>query len=222
MKKKIIALCLIVALAATAVIGGTLAYFTDTDEATNVFTTGNVDISLTEPNWDAAKEEDTDHAKLIPGRTIAKDPTITVETTSERAYTFMKVTLSNDFMTLLGDYATLKNIDVNTTAGQKELIAKWFTTKVSPKIMSIDLSTNSVILGVLSPKNPGESVTYFDAITVPADIPNGMIKEGDNINYSIDITAYAIQAEGFEGKNADEFADRAAAYKALFNADPQF
>ena len=117
MKKKIIALCLIVALAATAVIGGTLAYFTDTDEATNVFTTGNVDITLTEPNWDAAKEEDTDHAKLIPGRTIAKDPTITVETTSERAYTFMKVTLSNDFMTLLGDYATLKNIDVKFPLG---------------------------------------------------------------------------------------------------------
>lgn len=48
MKKKIIAVCLIVALAATAVIGGTLAYFTDTDEATNVFTLGNVKIDLQE------------------------------------------------------------------------------------------------------------------------------------------------------------------------------
>ena len=44
MKKKIVSLCLVVALAATAVIGGTLAYFTDTDEAENVFTFGNVDI----------------------------------------------------------------------------------------------------------------------------------------------------------------------------------
>lgn len=48
MKKKIIALCLIVALAATAVIGGTLAYFTDTDEATNTFTAGGVKIALVE------------------------------------------------------------------------------------------------------------------------------------------------------------------------------
>ena len=40
MKKKILALCLVVALAVTAVVGGTLAYFTDTDEAENVFTTG--------------------------------------------------------------------------------------------------------------------------------------------------------------------------------------
>ena len=48
MKKKIIALCLIVALAATAVIGGTLAYFTDTDAETNTFTIGNVKIDLQE------------------------------------------------------------------------------------------------------------------------------------------------------------------------------
>lgn len=48
MKKKIIALCLVVALAATAVIGGTLAYFTDTDAAKNTFTVGNVKINLLE------------------------------------------------------------------------------------------------------------------------------------------------------------------------------
>ena len=48
MKKKILALCLVVALAATAVIGGTLAYFTDTDEATNTFTVGGVKIDLIE------------------------------------------------------------------------------------------------------------------------------------------------------------------------------
>ena len=48
MKKKIISLCLTVALAAVGVTGATLAYFTDTDSATNVFTVGNIDISLTE------------------------------------------------------------------------------------------------------------------------------------------------------------------------------
>ena len=48
MKKKILSLCLVVALAATAVIGGTLAYFTDTENETNVMTIGNVDITLHE------------------------------------------------------------------------------------------------------------------------------------------------------------------------------
>lgn len=48
MKKKLLALVLVVALAATAVIGGTLAYFTDTDSAVNTFTVGNVKIDLIE------------------------------------------------------------------------------------------------------------------------------------------------------------------------------
>ena len=52
MKKKVLSLCLVAMLAITAVVGGTMAYFTDTDDATNEFTVGNVDIDLTEPNWD--------------------------------------------------------------------------------------------------------------------------------------------------------------------------
>lgn len=48
MKRKIIALCLIVAMLGVAVVGGTLAYFTDTAEATNVFTVGKIDIDLIE------------------------------------------------------------------------------------------------------------------------------------------------------------------------------
>ena len=48
MKKKILAMCLVVALAATAVIGGTLAYFTDDEQATNTMTIGNVQINIEE------------------------------------------------------------------------------------------------------------------------------------------------------------------------------
>ena len=48
MKKKALTLCLAVALAATAVVGGTMAYFTDTDKATNTFTAGGVKIDLIE------------------------------------------------------------------------------------------------------------------------------------------------------------------------------
>lgn len=48
MKKKITAVALVVALLAVGIIGGTLAYFTDTDDATNTFTAGNVKIELIE------------------------------------------------------------------------------------------------------------------------------------------------------------------------------
>ena len=48
MKKKVAALCLCVALLAVAVVGASLAYFTDTKSATNTFTVGNVSIKLIE------------------------------------------------------------------------------------------------------------------------------------------------------------------------------
>ena len=48
MKKKVAALCLCVALLAVAVVGASLAYFTDTKSATNTFTVGNVSIDLLE------------------------------------------------------------------------------------------------------------------------------------------------------------------------------
>ena len=50
MKKKITAIALVVCLVAVAIVGGSLAYFTDEEEATNTFEVGNVDITLTEPN----------------------------------------------------------------------------------------------------------------------------------------------------------------------------
>ena len=48
MKKKITALCLCVALLAIAVVGASLAYFTDTKSAKNTFSVGNVKIDLIE------------------------------------------------------------------------------------------------------------------------------------------------------------------------------
>ena len=51
MKKKLTAICLCVALLAIAIVGATLAYFTDTKSATNTFTVGNVKIDLIESRY---------------------------------------------------------------------------------------------------------------------------------------------------------------------------
>ena len=51
MKKKITAIFLCVALVAIAVVGASLAYFTDTKSATNTFTVGNVKIDLIESRY---------------------------------------------------------------------------------------------------------------------------------------------------------------------------
>ena len=51
MKKKITAIFLCVALVAIAIVGASLAYFTDTKSATNTFTVGNVKIELIESKF---------------------------------------------------------------------------------------------------------------------------------------------------------------------------
>ncbi|MCI5485503.1 MAG: CalY family protein [Clostridiales bacterium] len=110
MKKKIIALCLVVALAATAVIGGTLAYFTDTDEATNTFTMGNVKIALQE-------KFDKDNAVLRPGtqkqNAIQKEVTIK-NTGSEDAYVWYEFYIPTDLDSTDGSTGTNNIVHVNS------------------------------------------------------------------------------------------------------------
>ena len=69
MKKKLTLVVTCVVLVAAMVIGGTLAYFTDTDKATNTFTVGNVKIDLIEQqkgeNGLEAFEQDK---TLVPGK----------------------------------------------------------------------------------------------------------------------------------------------------------
>lgn len=126
MKKKIFALVLCVALLAVAIVGGTLAYFTDTKAQTNTFTAGNVAIKLDEAvvesdangNLVAKGNDRTTEAqtyKLYPGMTVAKDPTITV-TGTEDAYIAAKITVTGDaeLLTLYGqDNTDWKGLDVN-------------------------------------------------------------------------------------------------------------
>ena len=104
MKKKLIAIFLCVALAAVAVVGASLAYFTDTDSAKNTFTVGNVAIKLIEEerNGNGGTQPFTQGKKLYPivgsaqgekdalGMPTAKnyvDKMVTIKNTgSEKAY----------------------------------------------------------------------------------------------------------------------------------------
>lgn len=92
MKKKITAIALVVCLVAVAVVGGSLAYFTDKDNATNTFTVGNVDIQLVEKNEDGTPF--TPNQVLLPGskteNNIAKR--VTVENVGQSdAYCWIEV-----------------------------------------------------------------------------------------------------------------------------------
>ncbi len=107
--KKVVALLAVAGLYASLLVGGTLAYFTDQDVAVNKFTVGDVDIELEEPSWDI----DKDHV-LLPGVMHPKDPTITIESTSQPSYVFLEVKLDKhkEFVNLMGiNYAEVINKD---------------------------------------------------------------------------------------------------------------
>ena len=67
MKKKLLAFAMVFALAAVAVVGGSLAYFTDTDNETNTFTAGGVAIDLIEQqvNEDGTELEEFEQDQIL-------------------------------------------------------------------------------------------------------------------------------------------------------------
>ncbi len=109
MKKKVLTLSLILALAATAIVGGTMAYYTDTDAEENVFTTGKVDIDLVE-NFD----EET--AKLLPGKAnaVQKEVWVELEDGSEDSYVWYTWKIPAVLDTTDGSTGTNNIVHVNS------------------------------------------------------------------------------------------------------------
>lgn len=99
MKKKSLALVLALAMIVVCVVGGTLAWLTaTTPEVKNTFTYGDINIKLEETDATVSADGSaTKEFKMIPGYTIAKDPTVTVVKDSEDCYLFVKVEKSSNF-----------------------------------------------------------------------------------------------------------------------------
>ena len=69
MKKKILALAMAAIMLIVAVVGGTLAYFTDSEQQTNEFAIGNVQIDL----YEDVKQDDGADKVIIAETTLGKD-----------------------------------------------------------------------------------------------------------------------------------------------------
>ncbi len=74
---------------------GTLAFLTDSEQAINTFTVGNVSIDLAETDVDNDGNPLENAYQLVPGQSYVKDPTVTVEAGSEAAYIRMILTVHN-------------------------------------------------------------------------------------------------------------------------------
>ena len=104
MKKKVTALCLCVALLAVAVVGASLAYFTDTKSATNTFTVGNVKIDLIESRFHRTGSDNS-------GDTSLPDPTTKasgMEFVPDDWTIFTNDEIKADAKTYMTDYLAVK------------------------------------------------------------------------------------------------------------------
>ena len=214
MKKKILALSMCIALAAIAIVGASLAYFTDTKTATNTFTMGNVRIKLDETNVnDLEGDRVTSNVyNVYPGAVVTKDP-IVHNIGKNGAYIRATVNVSN-WMNLVGAYypdfkETFPNdgykAALNLLVG--ELGEGWSVVGVEAgDVFTIGQFDAKFILkydGVLA--SGTDTTAMFQTVTIPAGIDNANADSFDEVK----VVAQAIQADGF-----DTWEDAFAAFDA--------
>lgn len=216
MKKKIVALCLCVALAVVAIGGATLAYFTDTDAKTNTFTVGKVDITL-EENFDE------DSAKLLPATGSAQDGTlkngvtkeiaVTVEKGSEDTYVRVHIAIPNILDSGDPEFDAGKNVlhfnydpdsigagkwDWSKTAGTPYDGDDWnyYETTIDGIAYNVYVVTYGTALeaGKTTPEYAMQQV-YLDSRVTSSDMEK--IDDALNGNWQIKVFAEGCQAAGF-------------------------
>lgn len=187
MKKKVTAIALAVCILAVAVIGATMAYFTDTDSKTNTFTFGKVDIDLTEDSTDengAVKGDiSTDggitYPGVLPGLVYSKVPTVTVKRESLDAWVIITATVPTVY-----DWDGLFNDSIDTVNFTKDK-------KIVGENTVYYFYANAAVTA-------GSSVTPFTEVKInPALTQNDVAKKFDMV-----INAYAIQKDGFSNAEA--------------------
>lgn len=212
--KKIITGTLCIGLIASLAIGGTLSFLTDTEEVTNHFTIGDLDITISEPSW---KDEDTpdrpgDGKKLIPGDSREKDPTIT--SVVGDSYMRVIVTIRDKDGNAITDKERLDKIlqtiyyaDPILDKKQKYSLSQLSTyntvnsdfTLIKDKSSSADNTTGIYCYNYNSVLKERESVKFFTNIVVPTDWNQNDLKMLGS--YQIEIYAQAIQSENFSSSD---------------------
>lgn len=210
MSKKSLALLLAVALLIGGTVGGTIAWLTDTtQEVTNTFSVGKIDIELwehqlgtegklldsncpTEKNKEKHLEVTQNNYKIIPGTKQPKDPFVRVAANTEKCYLFIQVQpVNNDtdnteevgVATKYITYTVDDTVWIQLKNGDSPVVVNggeiWYKEHDG-------INETAVMLNILK----GEEVTYDPNLT-KEDID----KVGDNNKPTLNFKAFAVQKE---------------------------
>lgn len=190
------------AMLAALAAGGTAAYLTDFETATNSFTVGKVDIELDEPNW-----KPDDNTKIVPTQVIKKDPFIKNRGINE-AFVYLEVSVP------------VRNVITAAQDGTRNALAKtelfsytknkeW--TQLERKAIGQNMVYTYAYNHILK---PGEkTTTLFNTVTF-ANIIEGQL---DTQQLDMPVRAYAIQSTNTGEDKTTIPEQAAAAYQKYVN-----
>ena len=222
MKKKIIAFAMVVAMLAIAVVGGTLAYFTDDDEATNTFTVGSIEIDLLESNYQRVVDNvddadikadaltyDTSVDNILPGQQIRKAPYV-LNTGKNAAYVRVRAILEKD------EDDCLYLMETTTAQEDGSIVVSYIFKDAAGNVLvesdnynnaPADFATVEYVYTYTEAIEPGE-MTYWPAFW-QYRIANHLNQEE---TARFDLDKIVVQAEAIQ---AETFADYVAAFAAF-------
>ena len=184
-------------------IGGTMAYLSDTETATNTFTVGNVDVELKEPDYPGNEDEKVKNQ--VPNQETDKNPQVT-NTGANEAVVFLTVSVPVKTITPVTDDGK------KGTKGASELFylqaevrwsrvhnnhfsSKWVELPARETGTDLKGTTRTYVFGyktAVALKATTEAL--FDKIQYPeGNFLEAEITPGQPLD--IDIKAYAIQAD---------------------------
>lgn len=228
-----ISICLVASLA----IGGTMAFLTDSEQVTNKFSLGDLDITIDEPSWEDGEDPDPDNPDnpgkpgdgddLVPGDSKDKDPTVT----AVKGDSYMRVIVTvkdRDTGAIITDTDRLELILKTIRYAENDAI-KDGTPYSLADLEAYDTVNSAFTLDDTGSSagvyyynyndilKEGDTAVLFTDIVIPTDwsqdelnVLRGIYEvdmETRYHNYKIEIQAQAIQS--------DNFTDADAAFAAL-------
>lgn len=195
MKKKYALSLAAVAMIGTLAVGGTLAWFTDTETATNVVTMGNVDITLNEDGGEdgVTGENGLEYTDVMPGDKFQK--TVTIKNDKNDAYVRAIITVS-------GSEAVMATFGDNVPENDIKFIgldsdAKWTQNEdgsYSTAVYYKNSESNNIMTN-----HEDVLFTVFTDIQIPGEEWDNVFADG---SFNIKVDAQAIQAANLTEEEA--------------------
>lgn len=193
--KQILAIVLSMALVACISVAATVAYLTDvTDNVTNTFSIGDIEITLDEAKVntpdsenpgvapsDAPRVTENDY-QLFPGSTYDKDPTVHVQPGSEASYIFVKV---QNFIAEIEDATAIHDQITSEQNGWKVLSVEGDVTKNG--YVAVYYKEQAKVDKNADPVN----LVVFENFKIKDDVDSNTLAKYDT--KTVVINAYAIQ-----------------------------